>query len=969
MLNVLFGDEDEGDGEVAGHLYTAPGGGKALVAPVAARGATLLAGLDNQGTTCYLNALVQALYMNPDFRKGLYSVDPQALGLDLANAAEAAEAVEAAAAAATEATSPTPGKGKGGRDSAKKGAKSKAAAAVAVEPSQDLVEQLVAMGMTAGGSARACVATGNKGLSAGMEYYFVHDGDAGFHDDFEAPAGGEDGGGGGEGGEVGKGDGHAVAKGRRKGKGPPWWTCLELQRLFVQLQGLDARSVGTERLTVRGFDFKAGDASVQHDVQELITKLLDKLDMELSHVDRQADKQRERASGDRAKAKSDGKGGAYDGKGKGSRLIGGMFEYESRTELVCGECGHASGPPVETNKNFFVPVRGFKDMSSALAEAFKSEARRTECDSATCNGAKRDKQCSLALRRLPPLLWCSLLRFEYDWAKQTRVKITDPFAFPLVLDLAPHVAPSAAPVKPSLAEPAAGGAPSGDEDSVASAASAVAAPFDEPPPPPPLLSRVSSGAGSLNGSAAAAPDRSVSLDAAKRDVERAVLKRAGAGTTVSDKSVDEPSMACAGSADPLLYDLVAVVLHSGGGHGGHYISLARDQVGACAWDRDAALANAPRPKPPKAVPRAKRASAGAQSSSSSSSSSVADPEVLARLREVGPLEALTALLRLRFPVDEETGLHRASADELSSAFAATAGVGWSKVHKKQHGTLAAFVKANPDAFLFDASASAVLLLAADDEGPSESSSGTTSDRTDNAAAAPVSEVDAAAIAELTGGLAGMSVGSGGVGDEGAWTAVVKRKGPAAKEAASAEVNAEISAQHAEMESLSAARWGRWFRFDDSSVSAAPLAALAEAFEGRTSAYMLLYRSRVLGPLHTAGAVGGGDGAGDDAGDDAAVTAAAAARAAVEPPEAWRAWLGGENARLAAERAAYEASSHSLRLEVVLPVHLVPVDPASDPFHLALVGGAGGETEGDGGSSGDGGGGGGGGGGPSGPLVL
>jgi ubiquitin C-terminal hydrolase len=107
----------------------------------------------------------------------------------------------------------------------------------------------------------------------------------------------------------------------------------------------------------------------------------------------------------------------------GARLIGDLFEYQSRTELVCGLCGHASGPPLETNKSLFVPVKGFASLPESLAALFQAETRRTDCDSAVCKGAKRDKACRLAVKQLPPLLWCSLLRFDYDWNKQQRVKV------------------------------------------------------------------------------------------------------------------------------------------------------------------------------------------------------------------------------------------------------------------------------------------------------------------------------------------------------------------------------------------------------------------------------------------------------------------------------------------------------------------------------------------------------------------
>ena len=270
--------------------------------------------------------------MNPDFRNGLYRVDPKLLGLDAVleeEAAEAKEKVSPNAAAASAAA-----------------AVKKAKAPAAIEPSADIVAQLEAMGMTPGGAAKAAVATKNAGFDQAMDFYFAHENEKGFHDDNEGSKGKAQGGG-----------KNPTGKKAPKARGPPkvQRTLLELQRLFAQLQLEDRRSVETERLTKKGFNFKPGEEKVQHDVQELITKLLDKLDMEMC------------AAG--------GKKGA--GK-KGSALIAGLFEYESRTELVCQRCGEVSGPPVETNKNLFVPVKGFPDVPSALAEAFKASTTLTQ---------------------------------------------------------------------------------------------------------------------------------------------------------------------------------------------------------------------------------------------------------------------------------------------------------------------------------------------------------------------------------------------------------------------------------------------------------------------------------------------------------------------------------------------------------------------------------------------------------------
>ena len=278
------------------------------------------------------------------------------------------------------------GKGPKGQKGQKgqRAGKKNAAAAPAVEPSDAIVEQLLAMGFTMGGSIKACIGCHNKGRDEAMEYYWAHEADSGFHDEpapEPEPAGGPA-----EGGDRPK----KPRKVRR--------TVLELQRLFAELQLSARKSVGTERLTGRAFEFKPGDAAVQHDAQELIVKLLDKLELELRP---------DKAKGPAAASGPGGGGGPAAAAAAGqARLIADLFEYQSRTELVCGACGATSGPPVETNKSLFVPVKGFRDVPAALAETFRAETRRTDCDSPACGGAKRDKACSLAVRRLPPLLWC-----------------------------------------------------------------------------------------------------------------------------------------------------------------------------------------------------------------------------------------------------------------------------------------------------------------------------------------------------------------------------------------------------------------------------------------------------------------------------------------------------------------------------------------------------------------------------------
>ena len=86
MFGDLFGGDDaEDDMSKALSASAAEAEQRQLLleAPPKVRAASGLAGLDNQGATCYLNSLLQTLYFAPEFRGGLYSVDPASLGVDL----------------------------------------------------------------------------------------------------------------------------------------------------------------------------------------------------------------------------------------------------------------------------------------------------------------------------------------------------------------------------------------------------------------------------------------------------------------------------------------------------------------------------------------------------------------------------------------------------------------------------------------------------------------------------------------------------------------------------------------------------------------------------------------------------------------------------------------------------------------------------------------------------------------------
>ncbi|XP_013670844.2 ubiquitin C-terminal hydrolase 12-like isoform X4 [Brassica napus] len=176
---------------------------------------------------------------------------------------------------------------------------------------------------------------------------------------------------------------------------------LALQSLFYKLQYNDT-SVATKELT-KSFGWDTYDSFMQHDVQELNRVLSEKLEDKM-------------------------KGTVVEG------TIQQLFEGHHMNYIECINVDYKS-----TRKESFydlqLDVKGCKDVYASFDKYV--EVERLEGDNkyhAEEHGLQDAKKGVLFID-FPPVLQLQLKRFEYDFMRDTMVKINDRYEFPLELDL------------------------------------------------------------------------------------------------------------------------------------------------------------------------------------------------------------------------------------------------------------------------------------------------------------------------------------------------------------------------------------------------------------------------------------------------------------------------------------------------------------------------------------------------------
>ncbi|OAY52179.1 ubiquitin C-terminal hydrolase 13 isoform X3 [Manihot esculenta] len=176
---------------------------------------------------------------------------------------------------------------------------------------------------------------------------------------------------------------------------------LALQSLFYKLQYSDS-SVATKELT-KSFGWDTYDSFMQHDVQELNRVLCEKLEDKM-------------------------KGTVVEG------TIQQLFEGHHMNYIECINVDYKS-----TRKESFydlqLDVKGCCDVYASFDKYVEVERLEGDNKYHAEQYGLQDAKKGVLFTDFPPVLQLQLKRFEYDFMRDTMVKINDRYEFPLQLDL------------------------------------------------------------------------------------------------------------------------------------------------------------------------------------------------------------------------------------------------------------------------------------------------------------------------------------------------------------------------------------------------------------------------------------------------------------------------------------------------------------------------------------------------------
>ncbi|XP_018913775.1 ubiquitin carboxyl-terminal hydrolase 7 isoform X2 [Bemisia tabaci] len=180
---------------------------------------------------------------------------------------------------------------------------------------------------------------------------------------------------------------------------------LALQRVFHELQFSD-KPVGTKKLT-KSFGWETLDSFMQHDVQEFLRVLLDKLESKM-------------------------KGTCVEG------TVPKLFEGKMMSFIKCKNIDYSSTRE-ETYYDIQLNIKGKKNITESFKDYVNPEVLEGDNKYDAGEHGLQDAEKGVIFATFPPVLHLHLMRFQYDPVTDCSVKFNDRFEFTEKVSLNPYL--------------------------------------------------------------------------------------------------------------------------------------------------------------------------------------------------------------------------------------------------------------------------------------------------------------------------------------------------------------------------------------------------------------------------------------------------------------------------------------------------------------------------------------------------
>ncbi|KAL5273891.1 USP7 family protein [Megaselia abdita] len=180
---------------------------------------------------------------------------------------------------------------------------------------------------------------------------------------------------------------------------------LALQRVFHDLQFMD-KPVGTKKLT-KSFGWETLDSFMQHDVQEFLRVLLDKLESKM-------------------------KGTCVEG------TVPHLFEGKMKSYIKCKNVDCTSNR-LETFYDIQLNIKGKKNIYESFQDYIAAETLEGDNKYDAGVHGLQDAEKGVIFKSFPPVLHLHLMRFQYDPITDSSVKFNDRFEFLEQINLDPYL--------------------------------------------------------------------------------------------------------------------------------------------------------------------------------------------------------------------------------------------------------------------------------------------------------------------------------------------------------------------------------------------------------------------------------------------------------------------------------------------------------------------------------------------------